>query len=442
MDITDALAQWLLGRLELMPLEVLRESAGRRAVERLLIRILGEREAAEVRALLSYRPGVTPRSHAILLPGVMGSILASVRGISAMLWPNPTVVLNGHINLLDLNAQGTGDQSPDVEIMPIGIEKLTYLKTILTLASETRLYEFPYDWRRHLEWNATLLHEAIERWSTLHLERRFTLVGHSMGGILARTYLARYPREAEERVERVIMLGTPLRGVAISVLTFYGDTPPAKIVSRLHPGNDVIHFTANLPSSYQLLPPPPDQFRSDRPYPVNWDLYNADAWGLPHTRQDYLDDARRLHKLISDSDPQVEQVEIAGCYRRTLTDVWRALDDDKPAARPNCTLVHQEGGEDSGDETVPLWSTRMEGITTYYVEEAHLHLPSNRHVLGALLELIHGGAPALPRELPEPLGLMGRLRSVPLMQQVAKVRRRIENGEFSRQDLERLFFAR
>jgi hypothetical protein len=48
----------------------------------------------------------------VLLPGIMGSLLASVRGISAVLWFNPTVVLDGHINLLDLNDDGDAIDRP------------------------------------------------------------------------------------------------------------------------------------------------------------------------------------------------------------------------------------------------------------------------------------------------------------------------------------------
>ena len=105
-------------------------------------------------------------------------------------------------------------------------------------------------------------------------------------------------------------------------------------------------------------------------------------------------------------------------------------------------LVTQERGGDSGDDTVPLWSVRKEGISTYYIEERHRNLPSNRAVLEAILELVHGGAPSLPREVPEPSGLFERLRVAPVVQQVLELRRRIEEGEFSREDLQKLFFAR
>jgi len=435
------LTNWFLSQIEFLPAHILGESS-RLASGRLLEQIIGARELSEVRALLDRPPSGAPRVPTVLLPGIMGSLLASVRGIISPLWLSPGVIANGHINLLDLNEEGTGDRSPDVEIVPIGIEKVTYLKLILALARETRLYEFPYDWRRHLEWNAGVLHKAIERWSIAQPSRRFVLVGHSMGGMLARTYLARYPREAEQRIERVIMLGTPLYGVALALLIFPGQTTESKIVSNLHPDNDVRRFVTNLPSAYQLLPPPPELFALGHPYPANWDVYDASAWGIPHLRQDYLDDARRYHRLLSESDPQVEVIEIVGCNRSTVTGVLRSQDAEDVDNLPTFTPVEQNSQEELGDGTVPLWSTRMEGITTYYLDEGHHFLPSNGDAIQAILALIHGQTPLLPRELPQPTGVLRRLSQVPVLQQVRDLRQRIESGNLTREDLGKLFFAR
>lgn len=441
MDWGNLLGQWLLSQLEMMPMAIIRQGAELRVPNRLIDYLLGEREAEEVRALLSRPLKEQPRLATVFLPGIMGSLLASVRGISTVLWFNPEIITNGHINLLDLDEDGQTDRSPDVEIVPVGIEKLTYLKMIVTLARETRLYEFPYDWRRHLEWNADMLHRSLERWSWANPQRRFTLVGHSMGGMLARTYLARYPREAEQKIERVIMIGSPLRGAAIATLIFSGQTQPSRVVSKIHPENDVVRFASNLPSVYQLLPAPPEYFGTDRPYPVNWDLYDAQAWGLPNVRQKYLDDARALHALWAKADPQVEIIEIAGCHQRTVTDVYqvgREADDDAPSYEPR----YQDEGEDSGDEQVPLWSTQREGVKTYYIEENHQGLPANPQVLEAVVSLIQSGQCDLPETLPEPSRVLRNLRSMPLLQQVAELRQRLDAGRFLREDLAKLFFAR
>lgn len=441
-DLSSAFSQWLLAQLEMMPLSLLRQGAESRTPSRLVEVLLGEREAAEVRALLSRPPGDQPRTATVLIPGIMGSLLASVRGIGALIWLNPEVIANGHINLLDLDDDGRADRSPDVDIMPVGIEKITYLKLIVTLAREARLYEFPYDWRRHIEHNADQLHVCIQRWAQNDPTRRFTLVGHSMGGMVARTYLARHPREAEAKVERVILIGSPIHGAPIAACIFTGQTQPSRLVARLHDSNDVVRFASGLPSTYQLLPPPRDLWRAQRDYPADWDLYDAAAWGQAPVRQLFLDDAHWLHALLAHSDPQMECVQIAGCYQRTPTDVYRIAPEAEGLGPAELGMVTQEDGPDSGDELVPLWSTQAEGVTTYYVEESHHALPANDRVLDAVTALIHGGPCPLPDALPPPSGILHTLRSAPLIQQVAELKERIDAGRLMHEDLTKLFFAR
>ena len=441
MDWTVSFVNWLTSQLQWMPTEVVQrasEMAWSRGSERLLDMLLGNREAEEVRALLEREPVAGPRPAAVLLPGIMGSLLASIRGISALLWYAPRIILDGHLNLLDLNAQGDGDRSPDVEIVPVGIEKITYLKLILTLARLTRLYEFPYDWRRQLEVNAHLLHQSLLRWTEAAPKRRFTLVCHSMGGMLARTYAALYPAESERLIDRIIMLGTPLHGTAVAACIFDGSTPQVSTVQRLNPQNDVISFASNLPSAYQLLPAPPDSFTPDRPYPLDWNIYDAQAWGLPNVRQDYLNRAREWHNLLANADPQIEMVMIAGCHHDTITDVHLSLDgDNAPALEP---IRHDERYK-GGDSQVPLWSVRHPAVTTYYVACSHTELPGYQKVLDGLAQLLAGEAPDLPREVPErPASLLERIAPAPLLEQVSELRRHIESGQIRSEDIRRMTF--
>ncbi len=439
MRLGTALVSWILGQMESLPIELLRVDRLGGAPMRILDAVYGEQEAEEVRALLNRPADGGQRPNTVLLPGLMGSLLASIRGISAMIWVNPTVIIDGHINLLDLSDDGQRDRSPDVEIMPVGIEKLSYLKLILALSRASRLYEFPYDWRKHVEYNAGLLRTSIQRWAATDPGRRFALVGHSLGGMLARAYLALYPDEAERHVERVVLIGSPLQGAAVTVLAFTGESPAGQLVARLGPGNDVVGFVRNLPVSYQLLPPPADLFRSDRPYPFNWDPFDAPAWGLEGIRQDYLDDARRLYGQLAAADPQVEIAQIAGCHQSTVTDVSTA--EGVTTSAPCFTRATQECGANSGDGVVPLWSSCGEGVPVYYVEEAHQSMPGNARVIDAVLCLVRGDEPDLPAVLPEPSGLLNRLTAAPLVQQAAELKQKIESGEFRREDLVRLFFA-
>ena len=435
-DLSNTFVQWLLSQAEGLPAELLREIPGSPAMDRLISAEFASRESAHLRAILDMPEGADRQACTILIPGIMGSLLASTRGISSVLWLNPSLLMGGYLNLLDLDEGGESDASPDVDIVPIGIEKMTYLRMIQTLARHSRLYEFPYDWRKSIFTTAQQLHDAIERWSVASPARRYTFVCHSMGGLVARAYLALYPEEAEQRIERLIMVGVPLQGAAIAALTFNPRLHPFLLVANLHEHNDLVRFSRSLPSVYQLLPPPEDLFSAAAAYPFDWDVYDATAWPATPVRQDFLDSARTLHEAIAGSDPQLPMVNFAGCNRPTVTAVRRSADPDT-AYEPS-----YDESEGSGDEQVPFWSARASNVITYYLEENHNALVSNDNVLADIVAVLRGETPALPTAPPPARAALSRHGSLSLLQQVSEFRERIENGTLSRVDLDRLFFWR
>ncbi len=134
------------------------------------------------------------------------------------------------------------------------------------------LFEFSYDWRRDLQWNATKLHEFIlekrnyisEQYKVQfgidNYDVQFDLIGHSMGGLIARYYLrygtADLPLEGEPAsitwagrkfVDRLVILGTPNAGYLDTILELVNgmevpELPPAVIGS--------------WPTLYQMMPIP------------------------------------------------------------------------------------------------------------------------------------------------------------------------------------------
>jgi pimeloyl-ACP methyl ester carboxylesterase len=403
----------------------------------------GAEAAGELRdaaAAATARDLHRPAGAVVLLPGIMGSLLSSIRGVTTLLWINPALFLNGQLNYLELDSDGVNDRSPQIECTPTGIEKLFYLRISLALRRQAELYEFPYDWRRPIEENAGVLARCLERWADGDAGKRFTLVGHSMGGLVARAYLAGFGRQAEARIERVITLGTPYFGAADGVKTLLLGNSLMGLAEALNGANAPRSLLLNMPSVYELLPAPPELFPQGRDYPVNWDLYDATDWPADDIRPDYLCRGCEFHRSLARGDPQVETIQIAGCHVDTPVAVRRVPDQDAWQIE----IIRRDRGPESGDGTVPLWSAVHPGFTTYFIQQRHRNLPADGDVIAAVLELIHGGQPDLPVELPPAkggfLGLGVRGVGEPALD-AAGLRRRLQTGAASAEDWGMLYFA-
>lgn len=434
MNTNDLLANWSI--LSFDEIED-RLEAGEEAEA--LEQLLGIEEVVELREMMRQPRTRGTREAVVLLPGIMGSLLHSIRGVTTLLWINPVLFLQGKIAYLELNHDGTSDGSPTVETVPIALEKLVYMKTGVALRRHVDLYEFSYDWRLPMEANGDILCQCIERWADGNPDKQFSLVGHSMGGLVSRAYMARHTALAERRVKHLIMHGTPHFGAAGAIENLIMGNRMMAIVAKLNKKNVPRRLLLNLPSAYQLLPAPPELFPSHRAYPANWDLYDAGAWQLEGIRQDYLDAGRWFHQLLAGSDPQVQITQIAGCSQDTVVEVQRrAGAGDKPTHK----LVRKEEGPDGGDGTVPLWSAVLPGATMYYIEEIHRYLPKHKKVIQATLDLVHGETPSMSTDIP---ARRETVRSRPVLEPVdveaERLQRHLEEGSASEEELSQLFFA-
>jgi pimeloyl-ACP methyl ester carboxylesterase len=428
----------LLSRWSVLSLDEIEEEIEAGVSEDAIEQLLGSDELAELQSITAMPKSRGMREAVVLLPGFMGSLLSSIRGTTTLMWINPLLFLKGQANLLELNHQGTRDANPGVDIVPIGSEKFCYLKMSLTLNRHVDLYEFPYDWRRPIEHNGDVLHGYIERWAADNPEQQFTLVGHSMGGLVSRAYMARHTGDAEKRIKRLIMLGTPHFGTAGAVENMILGNSMTAVVGKLNNKNDLLSLVRNMPSVYRLLPAPKSLFPTSRPFPVNWDLYNASDWQVNGIRQDLLDDGKRFHELLASVKPQVEIIEIAGCHIETVVDFHQFFDENE---RSYFEATRVEEGPDSGDATVPLWSAQLPDAKIFYTQEVHRDLPKRKSLIEAALELIHGGTPELPTELPpRKPGLLVRDTLLEVDVEAQKLREGIENGTASAEELSSLYF--
>ncbi len=396
MDKTDYLTLW--SSLSLDEMEEWLQNEGGRYTEALEA-LFGD-QWQELRAPPAKRGLAAEKRPVVLIPGGGGSELHSVRGIVTRLYLDPRLILAGRCNLLKMNTEGSDDALPAIEGAALRCMPRAYDKMRLFLSRNSWLHEFPYDWRRNVEEIAGRLHTAIEHWAGGVAERKFTLVCHSMGGMVARTYLATHPQAAEKRIARVIMLGTPHYGVISVLLNLLHGDLGLKIMEKINAANVPLEIMRSFPSMFQTMPSPPKYFKAGVSYPIEggWDLYRAESWRVDGIEQGHLDAAAHFHSLMADPAAQVPLFEIAGCHFKTAVALKRVT---APGQKPDYRVTYVDEGPNSGDGTVPLWSTLPPGGTRYFVQAKHGDLPHNNEVLQAVLDLINGESTvSLPQELP------------------------------------------
>ena len=117
MNTNELLASW--SALSLEEIEArLEAGADEEAAEQLF----GTDEMAEMRSLMEEPQARGLREAVVLLPGFMGSLLSSIRGVTTLLWINPAIFLRGQSSYLELNQDGTRDGSPQIDGVPISVE--------------------------------------------------------------------------------------------------------------------------------------------------------------------------------------------------------------------------------------------------------------------------------------------------------------------------------
>ncbi len=160
---------------------------------------------------------------------------------------------------------------------------------------ERAIYVYPYDWRLDNVENSRLLIRKIVALKA-KLKRpdlKFNIIGHSMGGIIAR-YAAMYgdadlpagnrktiPTWAgAKHFNRVVLMGTPSEGSALSLRALISGSSIGGLNINLPFVQNLSRFDVfTIPSSYQLLPAPGTFQAVDEDLePLNVDIYDPKVW--------------------------------------------------------------------------------------------------------------------------------------------------------------------
>lgn len=153
--------------------------------------------------------------------------------------------------------------------------------------------QYDYDWRKDISQHADDLHDFVESVSEYIADERgldepvkVDIVAHSMGGLVARYYLRHGPVplpddgslppitwEGAKYVKRLIMVGTPNTGSALSLEQLVEGYRIAPILPEYHAG-----ILGSFPSIYQLMPRTRHGAVVDRETGERLDIFDVRTW--------------------------------------------------------------------------------------------------------------------------------------------------------------------
>ncbi len=331
----------------------------------------------ELSRLARRAAGMRGGPRVLILPGIMGSTIGRLRknGSEDITWFDPLEIAQGQLVKLALPGGS--------RYWPLGVLRFAYerLRLVLRIAGFDAVFH-PYDWRRDIDWNGRELADRLSR------ERRqeVVLVGHSMGGLVARAALA---HKGAERIARVIQLGTPNRGAFIAVQALRGTYPLVRRLALLDLKHDAEELArrllTTLPGICGLLPAPGTC--------KDFDPFDASHWPEgPQPQAALLAAARQQIEALPAPDERFALV--AGFGQDTVLGLRRRR------------RKFEFGRGPAGDGTVPLALAHWPGLPTWYVEEKHGSLPGHTDVGRAVIDLARGqSTTALPHVLPRHRGV-------------------------------------
>jgi pimeloyl-ACP methyl ester carboxylesterase len=329
-----------------------------------LIAYFGDAEYEKLRRLAIAAAAVRPdpRRIVIFVPGIMGTQLALPRDRPApdnLLWLDPTDIQGGRLSLLAI---------PGETLTVTGPMLYTWLPLKLALhAAGFTMRSFAYDWRRDLaEAAAALARELAEC-----PEGEISVIGHSMGGLVAHAALA---STGGDRVRMLLTLGTPHGGSFAPVQAVRGVYPLVRRLAQLDPAHTPEALAREVFSSfhslYQMLP---RDYGLDLIEPRNWPRSG------PQPNATLLARAPLFNPV--GADPRIHA--IAGHGFLTTVGVAEVAEE------------FWYRYEYSGDGTVPVARATLRGCPAWYCAVAHNELPRDASVQAAVVELLSGRRPAM-----------------------------------------------
>ncbi len=302
-----------------------------------LARALAPKPSLDARLLRGLRRDQDATPPTVLVPGILGSEL--VRPDGTQVWLNLRTTVGAYD--LSLPPRLPLCESRD-ELVPAGLlgvdaalprlfgftEYADFLELLTDAGFRSHgagpiKHVFTYDWRRDLVESARRLGDSLDNLAEAmgDPDARFNIVGHSMGGLVARYYLRFGGAEpggpvswaGARRVENLVLVATPNGGSIPSLDALLNGNRVGLSSTTLAPS-----VVAHMPSLYQLLPTAAahplvdskgEPLAADPRDPGTWERLGWGPWA-PRTR-------RRREDPAAVSDPEAEKTFLVAVLART-----------------------------------------------------------------------------------------------------------------------------
>ena len=362
------------------------------------------------RSLARSRGRDASRGNVVVIHGIMGGELTATdrKGSSDQIWVKALRIMSGWLGRLRLGDDGRDEYDERYDVRASGILKRYYGELLLALSENWNVRAFWFDWRKDLRLAATELEGQIDGW--FEDNEPVHLVAHSMGGLVARTFIKKYPerwksmwdeKNGGQRGGRLVMLGTPNYGSFAIPQTITGIESMVRKLALLdirHSRAELLDILNSFVGSYQMLPSPLVMQEMEP-------LYNAGTYTGANVSQRHLDTALAHHQYLSDVVDEDRMIYVAGYGQPTFSNI-RDFKKIGSIEAYDVTL--------DGDGRVPhaLGLLRRNGRQVgpvYYIKEEHGNLSSNSKILSTLTELLETGKTnLLEKQLPASRGAQKR----------------------------------
>jgi pimeloyl-ACP methyl ester carboxylesterase len=350
----------------------------------------------------------------VLLPGITGSVLQKdghdVWAVSAKAAMQAILTLGHDIKDLrltedpsDVDDLGDGVTAPrvvpDIHLIP-GLWKIdgyskiaTSIKAGFDVEEGRNYFEFPYDWRRDNRVAARKLARESHGWLKAWREQsgnddaKLILIGHSMGGLVARHFIE--AQEGWKSTRMLITFGTPYRG-SLNAVGFIANG----MTKKLGPLTliDLSDMLRSFTSVYQLLPIYPcfDPGDGNLVRVTEAPIANMD----PSKAKAALDFHHEIRQAVEGN--LKDSAYAASRYLiRPIVGTFQPTNQSARAHGDGVELLREYRGEDQdGDGTVPYVSaTPLEmgnNPSAMYAAERHASLQNFDPVLVQLAGVLSG----------------------------------------------------